>query len=127
MLRNSILIAIFALTVGGCAGGKISIESVADCGSNVSKQVCASYRAVNTLGLLQDAAIGANAQSLLNDGETKKIVEFVKSSVTVIKTSLDGWRATVREALMQLRLQLPSVVLTKYSLYFNLLDSIIGF
>lgn len=54
---------------------------------------------IGSLGIFQDAAIGAHSQGTLSESTTRIIVNFVKSSVTVISASPEGWRPTVSVAL----------------------------
>jgi len=81
---------------------------------------------VNELGILQDAAIGANSEKILSDSSTRLIVTFVKSSVTTIAQTPNGWKTTVTTGLAQLQKDLPPADAQKYSVYFALLNTIIA-
>jgi hypothetical protein len=91
----------------------------------VGKTAYTADQLVNSLGIFQDAAIGANSQKILSDNSTRLIVTYVKSAVTVIKASPNGWQATVAAGLAQLQKDLPAADLAKYQVYINLINSII--
>jgi hypothetical protein len=58
--------------------------------------------AVNAIGILQDAAIGANSEGLISTDRTRIIVTFCNSSLKTIKASPTGWKNTVLAALDEL-------------------------
>ena len=81
------------------------------CGPKLPANVQLVYNTdtlVNTIGILQDAAIGANNQKVLSDNDTRVIVTFCNSSLKTIKAAQNGWKAAVTTALTQLQTNVPS-------------------
>src|SRR5580765_4795076 len=110
----------------------LALTLVVGCGAPSSVVTPAgqhAYKAdqvVNYLGVFQDAAIGANNQNILSTNDTRLIVTFVKSAVTTIGQTPNGWQATVMTALNQLRNTLPKEVVDKYKVYLDLLSTMIA-
>lgn len=123
-MKKLILITALLVASVNCAP-KISLNDLSGCSTSVSKSGCVAYQIISTLGLFQDAAIGANTQQLLSDDNTRTIVNFVKSSVITVKAAPLGWQITFVTALDELKKALPSDVLTKYQLYINLLQALV--
>ena len=90
---------IFALLIGSaCAStGNLSTHG---------KSMYYADEAVRTLGLMQSAAIALNDQQQLTEDSTRKVVVFVKSSVTTAKSAADGWPSIIETGLNQLEVSL---------------------
>jgi len=63
---------------------------------------------INAIGILQDAAIGAEAQHVIHVDQARPIVEFCNSSLKVIRDSEDGWKSTVNTGLNQLQINVDT-------------------
>jgi hypothetical protein len=113
-----LFIVILALTVG--CGAPTSVQTPAGKAAYTADQLIVS------LGIFQDAAIGANSQKILSDPSTRLIVTFVKSAVTTVQAAPLGWKATVTTGLDSLASSLPPSDAQKYSSYIGLLRTMIA-
>ena len=117
-IMKKFVIALVALFVISCGTPPPSLVTAQ------GQQAYKANQLVNELGILQDAAIGANSQKLLSDAHTRLIVVFVKSSVTTIAATPSGWKTTVQTGLAQLKADLGTDE-AKYDIFFNLIATII--
>ena len=81
-----------------------------------------------TLGVLQDFAIAAEAQTpkLLSTDNTRKVVNFVGSAAKTIDAVPAGWKPTVMAGLVQLQADLPPPDWARVAPYVQLIKVLIA-
>ena len=85
-------------------------------------------RVVKALGVLQDFAIAAEAQTpkLLSTDNTRKVVNFVGSAAKTIDAVPAGWKPTVMAGLVQLQADLPPPDWARVAPYVQLIKVLIA-
>lgn len=106
-------------------GGSMACASAPITASQPAQVAFRNTQVVNSLNTLADIARDANAQGVLANETTGKIVQFHKSALLTINASASGWKAAVLQALTEVQNNLTAD--EKYLLgpYFTLATTII--
>jgi hypothetical protein len=83
-------------------------------------------RVLKALDLVRDTAIDAEAAHLIATEDTRQIVLWHKSAVSVVEVAGTGWKATVTTTLDQVLSHLSTAAQTKLGPYVALLKALIG-
>ena len=83
-------------------------------------------RVLKALDLVRDTAIDAEAAHLIPTDDTRQIVTWHKSAVSVVDVAGTGWKVTVTTTIDQTVSHLSSTAQTKLAPYVALLKALIG-
>ena len=92
----SIVVAVFVTVFA--AGSSACVHAPATITTPAGKAAFNADQVVLRLNELETAAIVANSQNGLSVDKTKVFVEFVVSADTILKTTPNGWLATLTSA-----------------------------
>lgn len=106
-------------------GGSMACATAPVTASQPAQVAFRNTRVINSLNTLADIARDANAQGVLSDQTTGKIVQFHKSALLTIDASSNSWKLAVLQALTEVQNNLTPD--EKYLLgpYFTLASTII--
>lgn len=123
MKRLVLIVALSGLLVplAGCASAPASVTT---------PQGQFAYKAdqfVSAVGIFQDAAIQANAQTppLISTADTRLIVTFCVASAKSAQAATTGWQATVLSSIASLKAALSPAAQTKYGTYLTLISTLV--
>lgn len=93
-----IITLIFGLTIS-CASHKYSPEL---------QKLINEDNLVNSIGALQNTAIGLHSENKLSTNDTRLVVTFTVESLKLIRDKELGWNLNIRTRLSELRSVVPS-------------------
>lgn len=120
-----------ALTVLAAVATALALFGCAKAPPTLSPAGAAAFQAtrvVKALDVLQDFAIGAEAQTpkLLSTDNTRKVVTYVGASVKTIDAVPGGWKPTVLAGLTALEHEVPAAEWSRIVPYVNLVKALIA-
>jgi hypothetical protein len=77
------------------------------------------------LDLLRDIAIAANDNGVLSEADTRKVVQYHKSTVLIMQASDLGWKAAVEQGLTELKTNLTSPGAQRLLPYITLITTVL--
>jgi len=114
-----VVVVLVALTIG-CASQMANLQTPE------GRQAYYQNEVLIRIERLQTAAIDANAKSALPDAVAIPIVRFTVGAAKVIRTSPQGWLASVTVAWNEAKAAIPPPIATTYEAYILAIDTILA-
>lgn len=114
------LVAVFALSVAGCANH--APPTLTPAGQAAFNQ----HAVQRNLDVLRDIAIDANTSGVISTADTRLVVQFHKSAITIVHESTSGWQTLVGTSLDQTLANLSPATRATLNPYVQLIKTAIA-